>query len=254
MLTFTTAELDAWVATLLYPFVRVLALMSAAPLFSHDSVPVPVRIALAFLITAVLAPLLPSTAFVSPFSAAGTLLVITQVLVGVAIGLTMQIVFAAVELAGDLIGLQMGLSFAGFIDPENSEQSPLVGSFLSVTLMLLFLTLNGHLALIEALRGSFDTLPLGVTGWRAIDAAQLVATGANMFATGLSLALPVVGALLLVNLALGVLSRAAPQLNLFAVGFPVTLMVGLLMLLLAAPFALPALQSVLEQGLLALPK
>jgi flagellar biosynthetic protein FliR len=146
----------------------------------------------------------------------------------------------------------MGLSFAGFIDPQSAEQSPLIGSFLSLALMLLFLALNGHLALLGVLRGSFDSMPLDAIGWRAIDAMQLVQTGAAMFSTGLSLALPIVGALLLVNLALGMLSRTAPQLNLFAVGFPVTLMVGLLMLLLAAPFALPALQAVLERGISAL--
>ena len=254
MLTFTAGELDAWLAVFLYPFVRVLALMSAAPLFSHASVPYPVRIGLSLLITLVIAPMLPAAAFVSPFSALGVMLVITQVLIGVAIGLTMQIVFAAVELAGDLIGLQMGLSFAGFIDPQNAEQAPLIGSFLSITLMLLFLSLNGHLALIAALRGSFDTLPLAGAAWRGIDAARIVEAGTGMFATGLSLALPIVGALLLVNLALGILSRTAPQLNLFAVGFPVTLLVGMLMLLLAAPFALPALQGVLEKGLSALPR
>jgi flagellar biosynthesis protein FliR len=254
MLTFTPAQLDAWLAAFLYPFVRVLALMSAATLFAHGSVPYPVRIALALAITAVIAPTLPAAAFVSPFSVPGVVQVVVQVLIGVAIGLAMQIVFAAVELAGDLIGLQMGLSFASFIDPQNAEQSPLVGSFLSVCLMLLFLSLNGHLAVVAALRGSFDTLPVAAGAWRAIDAARLVATGTDMFATGLSLALPIVGALLLVNLALGVLSRTAPQLNLFAVGFPVTLLVGLLMLLLAAPFALPALQAVLERGLSALPR
>ncbi|HVO90983.1 MAG TPA: flagellar biosynthetic protein FliR [Casimicrobiaceae bacterium] len=254
MLTFTPAEIDAWLAAFLYPFVRVLALMSAAPLFSHASVPFPVRIGLALVITLVIAPTLPAAPFVSPFSALGVIEVVTQVLIGVAIGLTMQIVFAAVELAGDLIGLQMGLSFAGFIDPENAEQSPLIGSFLSIGLMLLFLSLNGHLALVAALRGSFDSLPIAATAWRGIDSARLVATASGMFATGLSLALPIVGALLVVNLALGVLSRTAPQLNLFAVGFPLTLLVGLLMLLLAAPFAMPALTSVLEQGLSILPR
>jgi flagellar biosynthesis protein FliR len=254
MLTFTAATLDAWLAAFLYPFVRVLALMSAAPVFSHVSVPYPVRIGAALAITVVVAPTLPSAEFVSPFSATGVALIITQVLIGVAIGLTMQIVFAAVQLAGDLIGLQMGLSFAGFIDPQNNDQSPLIGTFLSMALTLLFLALNGHLAMIAALTGSFDALPISPSGWRALDALRVVNVGGTMFATGLSLALPVVGALLLVNLTLGILSRTAPQLNLFAVGFPLTLLAGLLMLLLALPFAIPALEQAVELGLASLPR
>lgn len=253
MLTFTPAELDAWLAGFIYPFVRVLALMSAAPVFNHGSTPVSLRIALALAITTVIVPTLPAAPFVSPFSGAGVALVITQVLIGVAIGITMQIVFAAVELAGDLIGLQMGLSFAGFIDPQNNEQSPLIGTFLSIALTLLFLSMNGHLAMVAALAGSFESLPVSPTGWHAIDALRLVDAGSTMFATGLSLALPVIGALLLVNLTLGILTRAAPQLNLFAVGFPLTLGAGLLMLLLTMPYALPALEQAVRRGLAALP-
>jgi flagellar biosynthetic protein FliR len=249
MITFTTADIEAWMAAFLYPFLRILALMTSAPLFSHASVPVPLRVALAIGITVLVAATLPGGVFVSPFSVAGAMLAVQQILVGVAMGLAMQLVFAAVTLAGDLVGLQMGLSFAAFVDPQNSDQSPIVGSFLSLVLMLLFLAINGHLALIAALVDSFNVLPIGPAGWRALDAMRLVAAGADLFATGVALSLPIVGALLLVNLTLGVLTRTAPQLNLFAVGFPVTLAVGLVMLLLAMPFTMPALQQALERGL-----
>jgi flagellar biosynthetic protein FliR len=115
--------------------------------------------------------------------------------------------------------------------------------------MLVFLAINGHLALIAAMVDSFSVMPVGPGGWRAFDAMRLVDAGSGLFATGVAISLPVVGALLLVNLTLGVLTRTAPQLNLFAVGFPVTLAVGLVMLLLAMPFALPALQQALERGI-----
>ena len=115
--------------------------------------------------------------------------------------------------------------------------------------MLLFLAINGHLALIAAMVDSFRVMPIGPDGWRALDAMRLVQAGSGLFATGVALSLPVVGALLLVNLTLGVLTRTAPQLNLFAVGFPVTLAVGIVMLVLAMPFAVPALQQALERGL-----
>ena len=249
MITFTAADIEAWLAAFGYPFLRILALMSSAPLFSHASVPVPVRIGLAFAVTIVVATALPAAPFVSPFTLAGAILVVQQILVGLAIGLAMQLVFAAVTLAGDMIGLQMGLSFASFIDPQNSEQAPIIGGFLSLVLMLVFLAINGHLALIAAMADSFSVMPIGPGGWRSLDAMRLVHAGAGLFATGVALALPVVGALLLVNLTLGVLTRTAPQLNLFAVGFPVTLTVGLVMLLLALPFAVPALQQALERGL-----
>ncbi|HSV19393.1 MAG TPA: flagellar biosynthetic protein FliR [Casimicrobiaceae bacterium] len=249
MISFTAADIEVWLAAFLYPFLRILALMSSAPLFSHESVPVMVRIGLAFGITFVVSAALPAAPFVSPFSVAGMVLVFQQVLVGLAIGLAMQLVFAAVTLAGDLIGLQMGLSFAAFVDPLNAEQTPLVGGFLSLILMLVFLAINGHLALIAAMVDSFTVMPVGPTGWKALDAMRLVSAGGGLFATGVAISLPVVGALLLVNLTLGVLTRTAPQLNLFAVGFPVTLAVGLVMLLLAMPFALPALQQALERGL-----
>ena len=249
MITFTAADIDVWLAAFLYPFLRILALMSSAPLFSHASVPVPLRIGLTFAITIVVVTAVPAAPFVSPFTMAGAVLVVQQVLVGVAIGLAMQLVFAAVTLAGDMIGLQMGLSFASFVDPQNAEQAPIVGGFLSLVLMLVFLAINGHLALIAAMADSFTVMPIGPSGWRTLDAMRLVQAGTGLFATGVSLALPVVGALLLVNLTLGVLTRTAPQLNLFAVGFPITLVVGLVMLLLAMPFAVPALQQALERGL-----
>lgn len=249
MITFTTGEVEVWVAAFLYPFLRILALMSSAPLFSHDSVPRPLRVGLALAITVLVVAAAPDARFVSPFSAAGGVLILQQIVVGIGIGLAMQLVFAAVTLAGDLIGLQMGLSFASFVDPQNAEQTPVVGGFLSLVLMLLFLAINGHLALIAALVDSFRVMPVSPDGWGALDAMRLVQAGASVFTTGLSLALPVIGALLLVNLTLGVLTRTAPQLNLFAVGFPVTLAVGLVMLLLALPFAVPALQEALERGL-----
>ncbi|MEP7205442.1 MAG: flagellar biosynthetic protein FliR [Casimicrobiaceae bacterium] len=249
MFTIGAADLDAALAAFFYPFFRVLALASSAPIFAHPTVPRPVRIGLALLITALVAPILPATPPVSPFSAAGVLLIVEQLLVGIGIGLAMQIAFAAVTLAGDLIGLQMGLSFAAFIDPQNSEQAPLVGSFLSVVLMLVFLAINGHLLLIAALVDSFQTFPLTVDGLRQMDLLRLIRAGAGLFAFGLQIALPVIATMLLTNITLGMLARTSPQLNLLAIGFAVTLSVGLLMLLLGLPLLAPAFEAVIQRGL-----
>jgi flagellar biosynthetic protein FliR len=249
MLTITTAELDAWLAAFVYPFFRILALASSAPLFSHPSVPRPVRIGLALLVTVLVAPTLPPASSVSPLSLDGVVLIAQQVLIGVAVGLAMQIVFAAANLAGDLIGLQMGLSFAAFVDPQNAGEAPVVGSLLAMVLMLLFLALDGHLRLIAALVDTFRAFPVGAGAPVGLEARALVGAGRDLFAVGLELALPVVAALLLANLALGVLTRAAPQLNLFAIGFPVTLLVGMAMLLVALPFLLPALENTIGRSL-----
>ncbi len=249
MFTIGAADLDTALAAFFYPFFRVLALASSAPVFSHPTVPRPVRIGLAVMVTAIVAPLLPATPAVSPFTGAGILLIVLQVLIGVAIGLAMQIAFAAVTLAGDLIGLQMGLSFAAFIDPQNSEQAPLVGSFLSIVLMLVFLALNGHLLLLAALVDSFHAFPLAPDGMRGLDLMRLVRAGADLFAFGLQIALPVIATMLLTNLTLGMLARTSPQLNLLAVGFAVTLSVGLLMLLLGLPLLAPAFEAVVARGL-----
>jgi flagellar biosynthetic protein FliR len=248
--TVSAAELELWLGAFFYPFVRIAALATSAPIFSHRSVPRPTRIGLAVLVTVLVAPALPATPFVSPFSPPGLLLIVQQVLIGVAIGFAMQIVFAAADLAGELIGLQMGLSFATFVDSQNSDQVPIVGSYLSLTMMLVFLALNGHLMLIAGLVETFATFPLnGARTVGALDAQLIALAGRDLFALGVTLALPVIGAMLLANLALGVLTRTAPQLNLFAVGFPVTLATGLGMLALAMPFVVPAMESALLRTL-----
>ena len=248
MITVSAAELDAWLAGFLYPFFRILALLAAAPMFAHRSVPRRVRIGLALLLTLLVAPALPAYAPVSPFSAEGVLLVVQQVLVGGALGLAVHVAFAAVGLAGDMVGLQMGLSFAAFVDPVNSEQSPIIGSFLTMTLMLVFLAINGHLLIVAALVDSFTTVPPTITGVRWVDAWRIAETGASLFAQGLTVALPVIGAMLLTNLAFGILTRTAPQLNLFAVGFPVTLIVGLLVLLLGLRHQVPVFENVISRS------
>ena len=245
MVSISAAELDQWLAAFLYPFFRILALLTAVPLFAHRSVPRRARIGLAVLLAVLVAPALPQGAPVSPFTAEGALLIVQQILVGAALGLAVHVAFAAVGLAGDVIGLQMGLSFAAFIDPVNSEQSPIVGTFLTMTLMLVFVAINGHLLVIAALVDSFTTVPPVVTGVRWLDARRIAATGSALFAHALQIALPVIGAMLLTNLAFGILTRAAPQLNLFAVGFPVTLIVGLLVLLLGLSHQVPVFESVL---------
>jgi flagellar biosynthetic protein FliR len=194
MIGIAAADLDMWLTAFFYPFFRMLALMSSAPVFSHASVPIPVRILLALMLTILVAPMLPAIDPVSPLSAPGALLIFQQVLVGVALGFAMQLAFAAVEMAGDMIGLQMGLSFAVFIDPQNSDQTPIVGSFLSMILMLVFLTINGHLMMVSALVSSFQAVPIAIGasagGTSGATWFRLAEAGRQIFESGLQIAFP----------------------------------------------------------------
>jgi flagellar biosynthetic protein FliR len=234
-MNFTGVELTSWLATLLWPFMRIGAMFAAVPIFSSRSVPVRIRVLLAFLISWMLIPVIPEPPAVELISAQALIISIHQVLIGVAMGFILQLVFAAFIIAGQSIAMAMGLGFASIIDPQNGMQVPVVSQTFLIMATLVFLSLNGHLVLIEVLANSFQNLPVGMLVPSRDGLWQLVTWGSNMFAGGMLIALPAVAALLLVNLAFGVTTRAAPQLNIFAVGFPVMIMVGLAFLILTLP-------------------
>ncbi len=231
----TGVELTSWLATLLWPFMRIGAMFAAVPIFSSRSVPVRIRVLLAFFISWMLIPVIPAPPSVELISAQALLISINQVLIGVAMGFILQLVFAAFVIAGQSIAMAMGLGFASMIDPQNGMQVPVISQTFLIMATLVFLSLNGHLVLIEVLANSFQNLPVGMLVPSRDGLWQLVTWGSNMFAGGMLIALPAVAALLLVNLAFGVTTRAAPQLNIFAVGFPVMIMVGLAFLILTLP-------------------
>jgi flagellar biosynthetic protein FliR len=243
MISFTSVQLDAWFGAYFWPFVRILALFSSAPLLYHRAIPHRLKIAFAAIATLVIAPSLP------PASGDPAWLLVQQLLIGLAIGLGLQLVFAAFEVAGDLLGLQMGLSFASFIDPQNSKDTPLIGGFLGLMATLVFLAINGHLLMIAGIADSFRALPVGAGAPVAADMKSLALLGGEMFSVGLHLALPVLATMLILNLALGVLARAAPQLNIFAVGFPATILIGLGSFALVMPIMGPFLETALERAL-----
>ena len=206
MLTITSAQLEALIGAFAWPFVRVLALVAAAPLFGHHAVPRSAKIGLALLITALLVPALPAS---PPLDAPGAFtLLVQQLLIGIALALSMHVAFAAVALAGDMIGLQMGLSFATFVDPQHAGQTPVLGTFLGLLATLVFFAINGHLLLLAALAQSFELAPVSAEPLPGATWSALVAWGGALFRIGLHLALPVLAAMLAVNIALGVLMRA----------------------------------------------
>lgn len=250
MLSITTAELNTLLATFIWPLSRILALIAAAPILGNPSIPVRVKLGLAIMITILVAPTVEkSLPQIDPATGLGLIVLLQQLLIGVAIGFVMRIVFVAVEMAGELIGLQMGLGFAIFFDPQNSGQIDIIGRFLGVIASLAFLAIDGHLMMLALISQSFATLPVGSDGVTDVTFITLANLGGEIFKSGLQLSLPVLTALLITNLALGILTRAAPQLNIFSVGFPLTLSIGLLVLALSMPFYLPILERLVYDGL-----
>lgn len=252
MISFTTAQLDSWIALFGYPLTRTLALILTAPVFSNIGIPMQIRLILGLAISVALAPALPAMPAISPGSWQGLFILVQQVAIGIAFGFTLRIVFAAVDVAGDLIGLQMGLSFASFYDPESGGQTPVLSEFLGLLATLLFLALNGHLLMLSVLAESFTLLPVGGAVFAAKGFSALLAWTTTLFAAGVMLALPLIAALLIANISLGVLSRIAPQLNIFAVGFPVTIVAGFTVLMLSLPYFGAALEKLYDRGFVAL--
>lgn len=251
MLTLTSGELEAWLAAFLWPFLRIAALMLSEPLLGHRAIPLRARLAMSLLLAVVLAPVVAPSPAVGLASAEGLAIAVQQILIGLAMGFSMRLLLAAVEMAGSIAGLSMGLGFAVFYDPQNSAQVPVVGQFTGLIAILVFFAINGHLMVLAALAESFRILPIGSQPLAATGFMRLALAGGQVFALGVLLALPVLAALLIVNVALGVMSRAAPQLNLFAVGFPLTLLAGFAVLLLALPYLAPHFVSLYEEGLAA---
>lgn len=249
MLSFTSAQLIAWLTAFLWPLFRIAALVASSPILGNPGIPRMVKIGLALALTLVMAPLLEPMPSVDPLSATGLLILAQQVMIGVAMGLAMRVVFVAVEMAGNLIGLQMGLGFATFFDPVNGAQVPVVAQFLGLIFSLVFLALNGHLLMIEALAESFRAFPIAAQPASSLSWRLIAGWGGEIFRAGLLLALPMIAALLIANLSIGIMTRAAPQLNIFAVGFPITLAAGFAVLFLTLPYMAPLFERMMQDGL-----
>ncbi len=246
MLTFDTHQLSLLVSQFFWPLIRVLALLATAPIFRQKYISAKVKVGLGVMITFLIMPSLPGVA-VPLFSVAGLWLAIAQILIGSAIGLTMQCAFAAIRLVGDIIGLQMGLSFAIFFDPSGGPNMPVLARLLNLLAMLTFLAFDGHLWLISMLADSFHTLPITVSPLNSAGFFVLAQTGSLIFMNGMALALPLITLLLTLNLVLGMLGRMTPQLSIFVVGFPLTLSVGMLVVGLLIPMLVPLFEYVFAE-------
>jgi flagellar biosynthetic protein FliR len=234
-LTATDTQVVDALAAWLLPFFRIGALLMAAPVFSAASVPMRLRVLLALAVTILVEPLLPQPAGVDPLGATTLVIIAQQVAIGIAIGFVLQLAFNALVFGGQVIAYSMGLGFAHLMDPQNGVQVPTVSQFYLIFATIAFLAVDGHLRLLALVVESFTALPIAADGITQNALWSLTLWGARLFADGLLMGLPVVAALLLVSIGMGMVSRAAPQLNIFAVGFPVTLGVGFVLMWVSLP-------------------
>ena len=231
------------------PFLRLSAMMAVAPVFSAAGFNVRTRALFAVLIAALVAPSLPAPPVDNLLSGAGVLMGIREIGVGLVLGFIVQMAFGAAVFAGQAISMTMGLGFAMAVDPQNGVQVPVISQLYVILATLLFLALDGHLLLIAAVVESYQLIPIGVAGLPVSSLSAVVALGTMVFAGGILLALPALTALLLINVAFGIVTRTAPQLNIFAVGFPVTILAGLFIMFLVMPGFIEALTQLIGSSL-----
>lgn len=248
MIDFTLDQLYVWMNAFIWPFFRILGLFATAPLFSESSINTRTKVSYGIILALVIAPTLPPMPMIAPASWAGLWLAVQQVLIGIALGFIMRLVFATVLLAGNIIGFQMGLSFASFFDPSSGAQTSVVSRLLNTVTMLIFLATNGHLVMLTAFIYTFDIFPIQIASLHPNGWGVIMDWSKDMFLSGMLLALPLIIVLLTMNLAFGILNRTAQQITVFAVGFPITLITGLVVLLIVIPQTTPFLMQLFEAG------
>lgn len=241
------ATIMTYVSDFMWPFARVTGLLLVAPIIGSAYIPVTIKILIAVAITIFIVPLVQMPTNVDPLSLFGLVILVQQILIGIVIGTIIQIAFNAITIAGENIAMTMGLGFAHMTDPVNGVTVPVVSQLLTVIASLYFLALNGHIALINMLVNSFEILPFA----ELYSTSNLIAVaewGSRMFIGAVLISIPAVTALLVVNIAMGLMTRVAPQMNIFSVGFPVTMMLGFIFIMISIPVAMNVFQSLLNDS------
>ncbi len=230
ILNLNTNEISSWVSRYFWPFCRIAGFLMVMPLFGTRLVTPRIRLLLAISITVVVTPVLPPMPQLDGLSAQTMLVSAQQIFIGIAFGLVLEVLMQIFIMSGQMVAMQTGLGMAQMVDPSNGVNVAVVAQWFLIFVNLLFVSLNGHLLAIEILVDSFYTLPVGGSGLSSDTIWVIVHLGQWMFSAAIVLALPAITAMLMVNIAFGTMARLAPQLNIFAVGFPVTMMLGLIVI------------------------
>jgi len=248
-MNFTATQINAWVGGYMWPLFRIAAIVATAPVLGARYLPPRLKALLILALTFVIAPNVPNVPVVDPISLAALAIIVQQILIGAATGMMMSMVFSAFVIGGEIIATNMGLGFASVIDPQMGVQTPVISQFYVVLLSLVFVSLNGHLIIIRELAESFTSMPISTQGIDRDTFWHIASWADQMFKSGVLMALPAITTLLIVNVALGIIMRAAPQFNIMSIGFPVTLMIGLVVMMVTLPVIVPQFVQALEVGI-----
>lgn len=245
MLMISIAEINAWIGSFLLPFFRVSSIFMIMPVFGSSNVPTRIRVLLSVFITVAILGVLPPSPTVDPFSFTMLMMVFSQMVIGLCIGFVLKMVFEVFVFGAQVVSMQMGLGFAAMIDPMSGLSIPLISQFYILLVTLTFLALDGHLMAIRLLVDSFTTMPISLSP-ASIDLWRLISWSSWIFKGGLSISLPAVISVLVVNLSFGIMTRAAPQFNIISVGFSITLIMGFLILLLTIFMIMPHVNNQMD--------
>lgn len=232
---FTDAQIGAWVGSFVWPLFRIASFLMIIPVFGTQLVPMRIRSGMAFLLALIVAPLIPDVPLVDALSLEAVLITIQQVFIGAITGLMFVMLLQIFVVAGQIIAMQMGLGFASMMDPINGVNVPILSQIYLVCVTLIFLAMNGHLVMIETIVESFDVWPisqdiLGGSGIQPEQLWQFLMRINWLFASALLVALPVITSVLIVNISFGIVTRAAPQMNVFSLGFPIGMLFGVFLI------------------------
>ena len=249
MLAITETQFMTWLAAFLWPFLRISAFVVTAPVLGTRALPGRVRLVFAVALTIILVPLsgmlVPTEPLLSP---AGLVIAVQQVLIGCTLGLVLRSIFLVFEFAGQIVAQQMGLGFAAMVDPASGAQVPVVSQLYVILGTLMFFAFNGHLQLIELLVDSFTLMPLGTQGITRAALAFVIDWIGQLLGMGISLMLPAIAALLIVNLVFGIIARSAPQFNIFSIGFPIMILFGVVVLLMMSGILAEQMEAIFGAG------
>lgn len=248
-LVVSEAQINQFIGQYLWPMIRISAFYFAVPIIGARTVPARIRILLTLFTALLVVPLLPNAPIISFMSVGGMLMIVKEIIIGLALGFTLQVVMHVFVLAGQLISLKLGLGFAAQNDPSSGVSVTVISQFYLLLSSLLFLAINGHLAVINMLVNSFTTFPVGGPGLSMDDYVLIVHTFSWMFAAALLISLPLFTSMMIVNVSFGVMGRSAPQLNILNVGFPITLMFGFILMWYSLTNFLPLFNQIIEEGL-----
>ena len=243
------AQLFSVVTHVAFTMLRIGAFLLASPVFGGRFVPLPVRVVASVVLSMPIALTLDLPSMDVWASTAALPLIMAELAIGLSAGLVLTILFGAASLAGDRIATTAGLGFAAQFDPSAGGQTPVVSQFFGMTLLVVFLSLDGHLAALRILLESYQIAPPGTAIAPTVLIQAGLSAGGRMFALGLQIMMPCVGALLLINITLGILTRSSPQLNIFSLGFPVTMTATIFLLYVTAPLMGDALAGVVADSL-----